>query len=155
MYKEVIGDLFQDKDEKDIIYIQCISADLAMGAGIAIEFNKYFNIKNNILEMKKEFINTKTTWDIEIGQYIYATPVINLVTKKRYWHKPKLEDLMLALDNAKECIEHLQTTNTIKIKEIRLPKIGCGLDRLKWEDVKPKIIELSQYFDIDIAVYCK
>lgn len=149
MYKEIKEDLFKNKNDDNVIYIQCISADLAMGAGIATKFNKYFNTKNKILKFKERNI---TDWtQPKIGDYIYVKPVINIITKEKYWNKPTLSNLYLSLDNIEQCIQNIISNNNIK--EIRLPKIGCGLDRLKWEDVKPKIIELSNKFDIDFVVY--
>jgi len=34
-----------------------------------------------------------------------------------------------------------------------MPRIGCGLDRLDWKDVKPKIEEVFSGLDINIAIY--
>lgn len=153
MYREIKDDLFKEKDRKDILYIQCISADLAMGAGIATQFNKYFDTKNNILKFKNESKITNDWIPLEIGDYIYTKPVISLITKNKYWHKHTLENLFLSLDGAEQCINDIIFMNNIT--EIRLPKIGCGLDKLKWTDVKPKIIELSKKIDIDIVVYYK
>ena len=32
--------------------VQCISADFAMGAGIAVQFNKHFNVKENEIRQR-------------------------------------------------------------------------------------------------------
>jgi hypothetical protein len=45
-YKEEKRDLFGVSD--NYYLVQCISADFAMGAGIAVQFNKHFNVKENL-----------------------------------------------------------------------------------------------------------
>jgi hypothetical protein len=44
------------------------------------------------------------------------------------------------------CAEH-------GVKYLAMPRIGCGLDRLEWRDVKPKIEEIFSPLDISITVY--
>ena len=48
-YKEEIKDLFTVPD--DYYLAHCISADFGMGAGIVVEFNRRYNMKN-ILKQK-------------------------------------------------------------------------------------------------------
>lgn len=45
IYQEIKGDLFTAPE--DFYFVQCISADFACGAGIAMEFNKHFDVKIN------------------------------------------------------------------------------------------------------------
>lgn len=45
-YKEEKRDLFSVSDSWYLA--QCVSADFAMGAGIAVQFNKHFNVKENL-----------------------------------------------------------------------------------------------------------
>jgi O-acetyl-ADP-ribose deacetylase (regulator of RNase III) len=76
------------------------------------------------------------------GRYIYY-----LVTKKYSTEKPRLEDLFSSLEKMREhCAEH-------SVKYVAMPRIGCGLDRLEWRDVKPKIEEIFSRLDISITVY--
>lgn len=57
--------------------------------------------------------------------------VFYLVTKARAWDKPTYGDLADALaDLADQCEEE-------GIAELAMPKIGCGLDGLKWPKVPP------------------
>ena len=46
IYKEEKRDLFSVSDSRYLA--QCISADFAMGAGIAVQFNKHSNVKGNL-----------------------------------------------------------------------------------------------------------
>ena len=42
MIKEIYGDLFDYKDEYYLVH--CISADFALGAGIAVQFDKIYDL---------------------------------------------------------------------------------------------------------------
>ena len=46
-YKEKFGNLFELGEK--YTYVQCISMDLKMGAGIAVQFNRHFNVKSKLL----------------------------------------------------------------------------------------------------------
>ena len=46
VYKEYIDNLF---NYDSCTYVQCISADFKMGAGISLDFDKRFNIKNDLV----------------------------------------------------------------------------------------------------------
>ena len=50
----------------------------------------------------------------------------NLVTKRRFFHKPTYETLELSLQAIKQ---HLQRHN---VQEFAIPKLGCGYDKLHW-----------------------
>ena len=75
--------------------------------------------------------------------------IIDLITKTRYWHKPTLYSMKRALEKMKVGCEKYN------IKKIAMPKIGCGLDKLKWEDVSELIKEVFQDTDIEILVCYK
>ena len=38
------------------------------------------------------------------------------------------------------------------ITKVAMPRIGCGLDRLNWDDVRPMIEEIFKDMDIEILV---
>jgi len=76
------------------------------------------------------------------GRFIYY-----LVTKQFSYEKPCLADLVSSLKKMRDhCVEH-------DVKCLAMPRIGCGLDRLDWKDVKPKIEEVFSGLDINIAIY--
>lgn len=122
----------------------CISADFALGAGVAKQINEAFNMR----EMLKEEVNNQFSFDgiVLPGACIPIGNVYNLVTKEKYYHKPTLGTLELSLRQVRRhAVAH-------KVKKIAMPKIGCGLDRLNWDDVKPLIQEIFKDTDIEIMV---
>lgn len=79
--------------------------------------------------------------------HIYETErcphILGLVTKDHYYDKPSLDDMRHAIWNLRARLETnawLDGDNPL-MTEIMMPHIGCGLDKLKWEDVKEIIFD--------------
>lgn len=141
-FTEQEQDIFELSNKDNYYFVQCISSDFKMGKGIALEFNKVFNCKN---ELVKEFKNFK--WENK-GKCIKAknSIVFHLVTKNRYWDKPTYRTLKESLIELKTlCIEQ-------GVKKLAMPKIGCGLDKLQWNTVKENIVKIFNDTDIEILV---
>lgn len=143
-YNEQKGDLF-DLDNKYAL-AHCISLDCAMGAGIAVAFDQKFK------SMKRELIKVikDNDYDYPVTLCYVAGPgmrnVFNLITKKYYYNKPTYEDIL-------ECIKQMKVyCELYDIKYLAMPKIGCGLDKLKWDNVKEIIKEEFADLDIEIEV---
>lgn len=82
------------------------------------------------------------------GDCILEGCVLNLVTKERYYEKPTIITMRLALQKMKKiCIKE-------GITKIAMPTIGAGLDRLKWDEVKNQIENVFWDTDIEILI-CK
>ena len=145
-YKEEIKDLFSLTNE-NYYFVQCISADFAMGKGIAIKFNEYFNTKK-ILTNK--YGNYLSIWNNTINQgfCIKEGNTLNLITKKQYWDKPTYETMQNALNKLKDIV----IINDIH--KIAMPTIGCGLDKLDWGIVSQMIQNTFKDINIEIFV-CK
>lgn len=58
-YKEEIRDLFSVSE--DYYLAHCISADFGMGKGIAVEFNKNFDMKRILKDKYPDFVKPHTT----------------------------------------------------------------------------------------------
>lgn len=78
------------------------------------------------------------------GDCIYEGRVLNLITKERYFEKPSIITMRIALQNMKEiCLAN-------DITKLAMPRIGCGLDRLQWDKVKQSIENI--FFDTDVEI---
>lgn len=116
----------------------CVSRDFHMGAGIALLFKKLYGSVDVLLAQ-----------DCKIGQVaslkVDSRFIFYLVTKDKYYEKPTLKDLRSSLESLHSiCIEK-------EIEEIAMPKIGCGLDKLKWNDVYDILVEL--FTNIRVIIY--
>ena len=140
-YLEIRDDLF--KYDKEYYLVHCISRDFALGAGIAKEFNKRYSMR------EKLFLSYHYPKYQSCGNVILIDTVFNLVTKNKYWHNPTLESLTSTLYDMKKLCEKNG------VSKLAMPKIGCGLDKLNWEDVKQQIMCCFQNTDIEILVCIK
>lgn len=136
------GDLFTEEILSDYVLCHCISSDFALGAGIAKAFAK-MGVKARLCEQfPKQWQGRGYCLITEIN----GVTVGNLVTKERYFHKPTLETLRQALEDFRDQFFELGRQN------IAMPKIGCGLDKLMWDDVREIIKDVFGGTDIDIIV---
>lgn len=145
IYREENMDLFSVSD--DYYLAHCISADFDMGRGIVVEFNRRFDMKRKLQSKYPNYLSQYTHKRIG-GDCILEGKVFNLITKERYFHKPTIITMRLALEKMKQiCLEN-------NIKKIAMPVIGCGLDRLNWNDVSEQIKSIFIDMHVEILV-CK
>lgn len=145
IYKEEKRDLFSVPYDYHLAH--CISADFGMGKGIVVEFNRRFDMKKTLQSKYPDYLNWFTHARLG-GDCIVEGRVLNLITKERYFHKPSIITMRIALQKMKQiCLEN-------NIKKIAMPTIGAGLDRLDWVDVVTQIKNIFDDIDMEILV-CK
>ena len=131
-YHEEKRDLFSVPEE--YYFVHCVSADFVLGKGIALELKKRFDMKNKLRNSGQS------------GKCILIDRVFNLVTKENWRRKPTMESVT-------ECLDELKRQVTEKdIKKIAMPRIACGLDSMKWEDVSEQVRNTFSDMDIEILV---
>lgn len=135
IYKEIFSDLFLMKDEYYLVH--CISADYKLGKGIALEFNKRYNMRNRLLKSGKVCTGPDC---------VLIENVFNLVTKEFFYLKPTYKTLKISLEKMKQIVIEKN------VKKIAMPMIACGLDRLEWQKVKVIIQEIYNDLDVEIVV---
>lgn len=133
-------------EQKDLFTIpqgyylaHCISADFALGAGIAKVFDEVYNMR---FKLFKKYDN----YEYHGGDALLIDNVFNLVTKQKCWHKPTYESLRESLEEMKKQLEFMNIT------KLAMPWIGCGLDRLDKEEVCDIICEVFWDMNIDIVI---
>lgn len=132
---EINSDLFTSRD---VVYAHCVSKDFKMGAGIAKVFNNRYKymprgmiVKNYLLDQNVDIGGCAV---LEMDNKI----IFYLVTKLYYYDKPTIQSLKQSLLSMKEILKN----NYSNIDSISIPKIGCGLDKLNWNDVKILLEEI-------------
>lgn len=137
-YEEKYDDLFTSETEG---IAHCISKDVKMGKGIAVEFRKRYEGIEEILEQSPSIGNICILR--RNNKWIYY-----LITKRLYWEKP-------TYDNLKSCLEVMkQHMKENRVNSVAMPQIGCGLDKLKWEVVRKIIKEIfPPESKINIIIY--
>jgi O-acetyl-ADP-ribose deacetylase (regulator of RNase III) len=117
----------------------CISADFALGAGIAKKFDEVYNMR---FKLFREY----DMYEYEGGDALLIDNVFNLVTKKKCYHKPTYESIEAALETMKDIMDFNSTT------KLAMPKIGCGLDKCEWDTVYDIICEVFEDTDVEILI---
>jgi hypothetical protein len=117
----------------------CISADFALGAGIAKAFDEVYNMR---FKLFREY----DAYYYDGGDALLIDNVFNLVTKPKCYHKPRYEAVREALEIMKDIMDINATT------KLAMPKIGCGLDRLSWSEVYDIICEVFEDTDVEILI---
>jgi hypothetical protein len=137
IYEEKKMNLFDVEDKYYLAH--CISADYKLGAGIAVQFEERFKLRNVLNK---------------VGSHMYPDCILigrvfNLVTKANYWNKPTYGTLTGSLVQMKD-----QVIKN-KVKFLAMPAIGCGLDKLEWSEVRDIIKETFKDLDIEILICFK
>jgi O-acetyl-ADP-ribose deacetylase (regulator of RNase III) len=138
IFEEIEGDLFSSTDS----ICHCVSACLHMGKGIAPIFKERFK---RVDELKRQNAKPGEMCSLYIpdeDRYIYY-----LVTKEKYYNKPTYTTLEGSLTEMRDhCFEN-------GIRRLSMPLLGCGLDRLEWDQVKKIIHRLFEPIGMHITVY--
>lgn len=133
IYNEEKRDLFSVSE--DYYFVHCVSADFALGKGIALEFKKRFDMKNKLKAMEKTH-----------SKCILIDRVFNLVTKETWRNKPTMESVGESLSELRRQVDEKG------IKKLAMPKIACGLDGLEWENVSEQVRDIFSDTDVEILV---
>ena len=137
-YLENFQDLFKIADSW--YKVHCIASDLYMGAGIAVPMRLKYNLRELI---------EKTGYNGDWPNCILVNRVFNLITKEKSCDKPSYGSLYASLKMMKKQLIDK------KIKHIAMPKIGCGLDRLCWVDVRSMILNVFEDIENITILVCK
>ncbi|WAR08676.1 OARD1-like protein [Mya arenaria] len=132
------GDLFACPSTDSLAH--CVSKDLRMGKGIATLFKKIFG---GVAELKHQ---AKEVGDVAVlkdeSRFVYY-----LITKTKYNDKPTYKTLESSLEAMKKhCLAN-------DVTAVSMPRIGCGLDLLKWPQVEDLLIQVFMDTDIKVTVY--
>lgn len=145
IYKIEKRDLFSVDDS--YYFAQCISADFTMESEYGMKFNRKFRVKEKI-KTQYQYGSAEGYWDgnkyeCHHGFCIATDRVFNLVNKRNFWNKPTLSTMKMALFDMKQKIgnEHIK---------LAMPKIGCEIDKMSWEEVSELIKEV--FFDTDVEI---
>lgn len=138
--QEVAGNIFDESEDYHLVH--CVSADLKLSQGIALEFRRRFG---HLQELKLQRPKKTEVAYFKIG----SRYILNLVTKEKCEQKPTMEDMYKSLLNLKMFCQEFQINN------LALPCIGSGLDRLDWPAVLHMIHYIFSDTDINIRIYSK
>ena len=118
----------------------CVSSDFHMNAGVARPIKHRFGGVRELLMQRKE-----------VGEVAYLPRegrlIFYLVTKPRFFDRPTLSTLRLCLQ------ELVVLCGRFRLKRLSVSRLGCGLDRLHWHEVREEMRQAFSSVDIVITVY--
>ena len=118
------GNIFNSSCEFLVNPVNCVGV---MGKGLALEFKNKYPLNFEIY--KKACDNAS----LNIGNLLIVPVdnkfIVNFPTKKHWRNKSDLEFIKIGLEELKVAIKDFN------IKSIALPKLGCGLGGLDWNEV--------------------
>lgn len=131
------GDLFEVGPEWSLCH--CVSKDLEMGMGIAVDFKKLFGGLQDLHRQQPEVGGVLVLQ--KKGRFVYY-----LVTKNKAGGKPSIQTLEASLCAMKEQMAK------DGVRKLAMPKIGCGLDRLSWGTVLDLLLRVFDDMDVELQV---
>jgi O-acetyl-ADP-ribose deacetylase (regulator of RNase III) len=126
-----VGDLF---DSGADAYAHCVSADFHMGAGIARHVRKLYGRPDASLSDVVGGVRAQAP-DPPGGDA--PDVVYHMITKRRYRDRPEPGVYLAALT---DCLLGLrELCDRDRVRRLAMPRVGCGLDGMRWDDVLPLI----------------
>lgn len=142
--EESRGDLVQVA-RGGIAVAHCVSADFKIGAGVAKQLDAAFGIRQELMEtvpQERRIVGSV----IELHR-AEASYVFNLITKRTYKDKPTYEDFERAVCTLRDACENRG------LREVAVPRMGCGIDRLEWPRVKEILRRAFEGSGVSLTVY--
>jgi O-acetyl-ADP-ribose deacetylase (regulator of RNase III) len=137
-YEELKGDLFNCPSSDSLAH--CVSADMRMGKGIAVLFKEQFGGVPELIAQRQCPGGVAKLQKAD--RFIFY-----LVTKAKFYHKPKYATLTESLIKMRDlCLD-------LGVNSVSMPKIGCGLDELNWNVVRSIIHRVFSQTDIRVNIY--
>uniref|UniRef100_A0A2S2QW04 RNA-directed DNA polymerase n=1 Tax=Sipha flava TaxID=143950 RepID=A0A2S2QW04_9HEMI len=135
---ETTGDILETSS--DVSLAHCISADLKMSKGIALQFRRKFG---HLPQLRQQSKSVNDVAYIQLDNRI----IFYLITKEFHWSKPTYENMFATLWKLKRLCDEKQIIN------LACPRLGCGLDQLKWETIRNMLRHLFRGTQTKVYVY--
>ena len=144
------GDIFDLKYAK-IHKAHCVSADLALGAGIAKKMDDAYHIKDQIKTGMEQLERDGESFHVPFPGVVRTGNIYNVVTKQKYFHKPTNKDFTSAFVHLRNMML------SEKVYSVVMPEVGSGLDRLdkSWVFSTLSSIFLGSPISVTMVVYSK
>jgi O-acetyl-ADP-ribose deacetylase (regulator of RNase III) len=134
------GDMFESEADILVCPVNCVGT---MGKGLALQFKERFP------ELDAKYQAVLRSGDLHIGQpceVMANGQAICLFPTKFHWRDPsRLAWISAAMPDLAWFAERYST--------VAVPKLGCGLGGLEWEDVKVLIERPLQHTESRIYIY--
>lgn len=136
-YAQICNKVFVRELKEDLLAMpvyyniaHCIPADLTAHGITAQRIEAIYDLVNLL---KHDYMDWKVRPDV--GDVNYLKNVFTLFATPKKYARPSMEDLRKCVANlAQECAD-------LGIMHLAMPRIGCGHNKLNWDEVKDMICE--------------
>ncbi|KAL4088776.1 hypothetical protein QTP88_023860 [Uroleucon formosanum] len=131
------GDIFET--DPSIPLAHCVSSDLKLTKGIALEFRRRFGGLNQLGRLPRSVPDV-------LSLRLKEREIFYLVTKQYFWQKPEPEHLFQSLQKLQTLCEEREINTLI------CPRLGTGLDGLQWDMVRSMLQYIFRSSQVTIQV---
>lgn len=140
----------------DTVICHCISQDCMMGAGVVVPIKKkYTGVQDACMAYTEERSASGRSSVGKAFRYsCEAGTVYNLFSKELVSQRAG-EGIFRAQYHAqlRSCLEDMRDQMLSGgEKKLAMPKIACGIDRCRWEDIEPIIQDVFRDTDMSVTV---
>lgn len=134
MIEYVRGNILTDESSALVNTVNCVGV---MGRGIALQFKNAYpeNYKQYERACKDNLVVPGKMFVFDTGKLMGPRWIINFPTKRHWRGASKIEDIESGLEDL------VQQIQSLGIRSISIPPLGCGLGGLNWQVVKGLIEE--------------
>ena len=136
------GDLF----EAVTPIAHCISADVVMAKGVALQVRKKFGHIKDIRQQVDRIPKCNQVGQIAVVKCQHKV-IFHLITKPTFNSKPTLRSVQSALICLRDYMVHYQITT------VAMPAIASGLDKMVWKDIEYLLRQIFDDCNILVTVY--
>lgn len=123
-----------------------------MGKGLALEFKERFPMNYKLYRdicYQNKLSPGSLYW---VYDFLSGQIIVNFATKDHWKDPSKLEWIEAGCDKLREFL--IDDGKRHEIKTIAIPKLGCGLGGLNWNDVRYLMLKsLESVYNVDIYIY--
>lgn len=142
--QQAVGDLFNFAPPSSAL-AHCVGADMLMSAGIAVDFKARFNHVDYLLGQGKLPGQVAVLPSSMSGR---DAPVFYLVTKALSTnYSPSWENFVSSVQELRRLCDEME------VKNLAMPRIGCGRDHLQWNDVFSLLLQVFQPSSTNVIVF--
>lgn len=130
------GDILKAKTDAIVNPVNCVGV---MGAGLAAQFKKKYRINFDLYEAACGYKQIRPGRVFVTKRHICEYPryIVNFPTKRHWKDKSRLGDIVDGL------IDLRSNIHEFGIRSVSIPRLGCGLGGLDWEEVKPHVEDMA------------
>ncbi|PZO60792.1 MAG: Appr-1-p processing protein [Phormidesmis priestleyi] len=147
MLKLKRGNLLEEKTEALVNTVNCVGV---MGRGVALQFKRAFpeNFKQYHKACNNSEVQPGSMFTVATDSLLNPQYIINFPTKRHWRQKSSLEDIQAGL------LALVQEVQTLGIRSIAIPPLGCGNGGLSWSAVKPLIVQAFESLpEVEVVLF--